>query len=697
MDRVNVIAVSKSSVSYLMSRRTSGRANKGTNQYLEALKAEEQEARAARAELERRKKDLGLLVDEDAKITANGAQDTNKIPENGIEAPGISTEAEVVPGLTNGNSDEGPVRCPVCGTDDSNYNELTDPYGDMVQCDICLCWQHVQCMSQISDNAQGLQLLLRGDRYYCEKCDPEWFADAGLLRKRQKTQPEDYIANTNGNTIVDKPVQKEALKVAVPNSKDNAQTKLIANSQGASKPNPKPKPKPKLELAKAITGIERTRNNAAKIFTDLYHKHIIPDTLKAGKYRLPARSSIDSISREQAQILEQELFDMCYDKTRRTINKNYAERVRSIYSNLKDSKNLALKSHVINGELSAAKLVRMSPAELMNPDLKESRSLIADTVIIERPEIKHAKDEPSHEADVDEIFTRGPIPKRQVEATAYVITDTSSAEMSNEIRQGKSVDSEITEPKLNDEPKPSLKPEIAKEDPISSPEREVTPVREPSIVNESSSEEIPLGRQDEPEEIVGEEEEEEDWGLYEPNSDLMFPAEPLTTERPVDSTIEVTDSPRQTSPVSISIQCNELDVTLKTRAQYLGSTGNSMSLPHREVFRDGRLVVEGRLRRPAAESYLRQLRLPRVAMVYQVLRPLDSTQYDRLYNTLLETERVMGIVAKRKYTKNVYLYASESGALIDEICEQARARSAESERNMYLVVVIRQELLSSAA
>lgn len=60
------------------------------------------------------------------------------------------------------DADHEEINCGPCGTTTENFDEDTDPYGDMVQCEKCNTWQHIKCM--------GLKKRSIPDDYICDQC-----------------------------------------------------------------------------------------------------------------------------------------------------------------------------------------------------------------------------------------------------------------------------------------------------------------------------------------------------------------------------------------------------------------------------------------------------------------------------------------------------------------------------------------------
>lgn len=172
----------------------------------------------------------------------------------------------------------------------------------------------------------------------------------------------------------------------------------------------------------------KLRQNAKKLFADLFAKFIIPDTVNANVYTLQAETSVDLLTEKVSRSLEEELYNACFDKELNQLNRYYAEKVRILYSNIKDPKNLTLKDHIINGKIAFANLVRMNTSELANPDLQHFKEEIdtksLNKLIIEPPtekprwikthkgeELVEAQDEFKPENDIiferDNIMGRG--------------------------------------------------------------------------------------------------------------------------------------------------------------------------------------------------------------------------------------------------------------------------------------------------
>jgi len=67
--------------------------------------------------------------------------------------------------------------------------------------------------------------------------------------------------------------------------------------------------------------------------------------------------------------IEEQLFSSCDNET----GKEYQERFRSLYRNLKDTKNASLREAIVSRTILPKDFVVMTPHELANPELKKER------------------------------------------------------------------------------------------------------------------------------------------------------------------------------------------------------------------------------------------------------------------------------------------------------------------------------------
>lgn len=318
----------------------------------------------------------------------------------------------------NASSNDGgdSVRCPVCRTFDYNYDANEDSHGDMVQCDGCNSWQHIECMS---DN-KGMESLLDSDgKYYCEKCKPENYQAAEWLTRGQE---QSFENNDQDNDDYVSESDSEAESVRAPRKKRKTHGSVSGKAGG------EPKGSGACGMAGGSSGDTRLRENAQKMLHQLFDKYIIPATVEAKLYTLSEDEDDEKdIALEKSQELEKELYKVYPDHS------NYTEKIRTIFSNLKDAKNLSLKAHVIKGKITTSQLVRMSATELANPDLQEFREKIDEQaltqLVVEQPgrpkwvkthkgeELIENQEENNNGSDLEpDLFTREVIHREETTA-----------------------------------------------------------------------------------------------------------------------------------------------------------------------------------------------------------------------------------------------------------------------------------------
>lgn len=280
------------------------------------------------------------------------------------------------------DDDEGVVRCPGCGANEDNYDAENDPNGDMVQCDGCNSWQHIRCMT---NGKESIDSVLNDDgNYYCDQCDPSRHLRLlGKVSDEDKEFNVDFESDINDDKFIDDEEDED--------TKGGKRRRRSAPMNGNKTMHAANAKRRKSAVASVDSdGDTKLRQNALKMFNDLFSKFIIPDTVEAKVYQLPNGVTVQEKADTMAKDLESELYEACFDRENGRLNKFYPEKVRSLYSNLKDKKNLTLKSHVVNGSLPPKKLTTMNASELANPDLQafkekvDSESL--DQLIIEQPD-----------------------------------------------------------------------------------------------------------------------------------------------------------------------------------------------------------------------------------------------------------------------------------------------------------------------
>lgn len=367
-----------------MSVRTSARSNKGQNKYIESLLQEESET--PKKKQTKKRTDPTTKENKQTDASQSSTKDNEK---NGAD-----------------EADEGYVRC-VCGASDENYDAPEYSHGDMVQCDGCDSWQHIKCMTGGKETIDGL--MNEDSKYYCELCDPSLYAHLEKSKEAEVSEEDDYdddiykpVIDHNDNDtdffLEEESPRKRKRSTSSSSIKMPSQTREVKKNNG---------PKKKKKSAGTITANtdqdktpvkrdfesekeHKLRLNARNMFSVLFSKFIIPETVEAKLYDLPHGKDITSVSNGFAQNLEDELYKACLNVEFGTLDKIYTEKVRSLYSNLKDKKNLKLKAHVIEGKLPLNKLVNMNASELANPDLQEFKEkrekATSENFIVEIPD-----------------------------------------------------------------------------------------------------------------------------------------------------------------------------------------------------------------------------------------------------------------------------------------------------------------------
>ncbi|CCD27436.1 Bye1p NDAI_0K02450 [Naumovozyma dairenensis CBS 421] len=664
-----------------MSVRTSARSNKGQNKYMEAMAKEEQEQ------------------------------------EQEQENPTIiSTDDKEEYG-------EGNVRCPVCGTTDENYDPNTDTNGDMVQCDGCDMWQHIKCMT---GGLEDIESLLTPDRkYFCEKCDPTKYPHLNLnhqndddqhpeyVNKNVGVQPHtkdedgDYMPNINDNihdltddkdqNLDDENVNNNNNSSSNPTNNNNNNNATItkrrksaqSNSSNAKKRKSTSAEVPTSSSSSSIPAAERDskmRVNALKMFNDLFMKFIIPETINAKLYELPQGKTIQLISNEFSKNLESELYKAWFDMEHDKLSKYYPEKVRNLFSNLKDPKNLNLKSHVINQSIPMSKLVRMSVSELANPDLQQFKEKVntdsLNQLVIEAPTkpkyIKTHKgdelienydegndlDDSMDRINEDIIYEKNSIQTRKMNDLELHDT-TNKAPSSSALPSSLSSSTSLNQQKIND--------------------------NDNTIHSNDNGQDMDIDSNTDPETEQGQEEEQQQ------------------------------EQQQQENEKGVTINYPELGYIFSGNIKYHGISHSikSQNVKQLNIFGNEydpkgnyKLFAEGRLSSSKAFDYLDQIKSSssRVILIYQLFQTNDHANGDdngacsRLFDHLIEEKRVVGIRNKQKYEKIIYLIPHDRRNdqellqiqnLIDENLTEIPISNDTilNDRTFFLVVVVKPEFI----
>ena len=440
--------------------------------------------------------------------------------------------------------------------------------------------------------------------------------------------------------------------------------------------NPKTKIPPPVPAVKPLTREEKLRKNALKMFVDLFSKYIIPETIGL-ENRTPevdkeppcttptpkledtqqnaadadtqnASETTDETLRSKAEelgkALEEALFNECYIKEQKQLSKAFPEKVRSLFSNLKDKKNLILKQHVMNKTIPFEKLVKMDVNELANPDLQQYKEKLNEKqlskLVFERPDHpgygESRGDEASGEYQ-DAIYSKNMISNRTL------LADDETQGQESEIPR-----KEETEGK--DEVNGDTKPKVEGD----------------SVANDAV--------------------------------DRLIQVEPVKSD-------EHTVTEGDGVPLkNVNISYPEVDWNLSGDLKFIGSTLDMEPSIYRTAFADGRLSVEGRLFTGKASQYLKEVKSTRDIALYQLIDASDEQsrlQVTSMIDSLLMSNKVLGVKPKRNYEKNIYIVGSNTPTLPDFLEEIfadkgtiVSSRIEPRDKTLYIVLVIKPEVAS---
>lgn len=269
------------------------------------------------------------------------------------------------------------VYCDICGTTDDNYDEENDPYGDMIQCDSCDTWQHINCLLKGSLNDEDKIELYFNEKgqYLCNLCDEDRYPHL-----REKVEEPHGKDDDDDYDDIPVDVKDDDMLEEDSTKRRHTSSRALSPLTKRSKHSNDTPPPSKSQLTS-----ERLRNNTRTMFTNLFNKYIIPEVIAHDSgYKLPEGSSVPELSSELGRSLENELFESLNMLDNPSY---YSERVRMIYSNVKDVKNIELKCHLMKKDVSFQELVRMDQSQLINPDLqsikKKHDMRVMDQVVFE--------------------------------------------------------------------------------------------------------------------------------------------------------------------------------------------------------------------------------------------------------------------------------------------------------------------------
>ncbi|KAK5773557.1 hypothetical protein RI543_005186 [Arxiozyma heterogenica] len=587
------------------------------------------------------------------------------------------------------------VYCNVCNTTDDNYDELTDPFGDMIQCDRCDTWQHINCI--LKNQSQPIEkFFLDDNQYICNQCDPTRYPHLLSLKVNHTNNNnenntittsaaattitatttttnttstnntlitsyndlKDTNQNVQSNTAIQEDENENNLDILdeiyendfdteeeEEEEKKQKQKQMQGKEETRKHRNKRTagtkkdsisftsnKKQSNIKNTKTASSIDnstpvknvfsRIRENASKMFINLFKDYIIPETIQNNEYNLPENITVEQKAQEMGKSLEKFLFDFVNEGKPIMINKKlYSEKVRIIYSNAKDIKNLKLKCKIMNDELSLEDLVKLDSSQLINPDLQSFKKKI-DSKVMDQVVFEVLSDKPIY------IKTH-----RGEELMERYSSDSSAKNVSYDTNDNLESDFIIKNRTIkvhNDDNDDSY--------------------------NSTASHE----------ENKTEEADSIQKNIFCQKVNIKIP--------------EILSSP-----------------SLMNNAIYLSCSNPNLRHPYKECLLNGNLTVEGRLTTSKAYTYLNEVKTSRNILAYY-LKDYSVHNYAELVDWMLLNDKVLGIKCPKIYVKNIYLIASNSGEyppIINELFPEQNFSSMikYSELKLFVLVVIKPELI----
>lgn len=559
------------------------------------------------------------------------------------------------------------VKCLPCDTNDSNYDEDKDVLGEMIQCDNCDTWQHIGCMTGDlnKDTVEDIKpYMVDDDKYYCSICRPDLYPHLKNHTQEKKTvrnkenieevevEPE-IIDSNDDDEYVDIPpndgIQQKNDDSDFIDKNDDIDDDLDINLSLRKKRSIKEQPKkannkkPKkandrdnesttdtVPTPKSIEQYDKIRENAKKMLINLFTRYLIPDTIAEKTFTLPANTTIETLAEQMGKSLEEATFQYYLVKGTRLITKEYSEKIRSLFSNLKDKKNSELKTHVVNESLTMESLVKMTVNELANPDLqqfkkrRDSKTLNEFTIEADEGANVAALNKTDDSIiEPDEIYSKDNIRRRST-------SDEEEEEETNVLKKaGASLEKKIGE-KPNDD------------------------VIE--IVSDSSDTHS---------------------GKYQKYRPSML------------RRIEVTDPEtewRTTGYLKLVGETIEMDPSI-----------------YSNVISDGKFSIEGRLSTDKGFAYLNEIKTLRNVVTFQLVNVRDSDSIANLHamaESLLISNKILGIPPKVQYVKTVYVVGAENNIMPDifqtvyDNNETVLSKVESFDKALFFIFIIRPETIN---
>lgn len=522
------------------------------------------------------------------------------------------------------------VKCLPCDTDDSNYDEDKDVLGEMIQCDNCDTWQHISCMTGDlnKDTIDDIKpFMVDGEKYYCNVCRPDLYPHLNHPTKTQdqiteqknveedRIEPE-VIESSDDDDYVDIPHKHETEQQNDDDNfidaNDNIDDELDNNLEVSKKRPTKKQPKrtnnkksrttttiengirsDNTPASNSIEQYDKMRENAKKMLINLFSNYLIPDTITEKTFTLSQDATVEKLADEMGKSLEEATFQYYLVKGSRLITKEYSEKIRSLFSNLKDKKNSVLKSHVINKSITPENLVKMTVNELANPDLQQFKKRRDSKTL---NEVTIEADEGANVATLDRINDS--------------IVEPDEIYSKDNIRRRSASDEKEA---INNLKKPDVPPENNAN--VISDDDGIQIISESNVTRSDTIQKFRL---------------------------------------PMLRRIEITDP--------------ETEWKSSGYLKLIGETLHMDSAIYSNVISDGKFVVEGRLSTAKGFAYLNEIKSLRNVVTFQLVNVRDSDSIANLHamvESLLISNKILGIPPKVKYVKTVYVVGAENNVMPD--------------------------------
>jgi len=235
-----------------------------------------------------------------------------------------------------------------------------------------------------------------------DKRSPSITAKSKQLEKKWKTLAEEKTPKKGSAT---KPTEKRKRENST--GSPAGQKRNASHSQKAS-----PKTQPKKEVKKEEKEVKKEEKEVKKDEKD--KKEIKPEKREEGKIPTVVADFKGETSNSARNIVQVRLWqalgacqvqgasesskvaiaieNALYKSYEDPKTKDYSQKFRSLYSNLKDELNVGLRNALFTGDLTPERLIQMSYEELANPQLQEQRKELKEYQTEARRGDRHMRD-----------------------------------------------------------------------------------------------------------------------------------------------------------------------------------------------------------------------------------------------------------------------------------------------------------------